>query len=305
MRGVYRPTLACLFAAVILAGSAYAAEFKPIDLLPDYDHDRFKTVVEGSAGTDNHIRKFRAYISVFDGADDDDGDGKPDALGIPHYVAYEIKRFDGTLPPSPERPNTWIRDKKLRKLRLGPTDSTYKYSKAFRSNHPNWYVRGHLCMKQHAWRLGANADWNTHTVLNAVPQRQNFNAGIWLDLEDLTAKWADKFGAVWIVDGPVFEPQKNKPNAWLGEPEKGEMAIAIPTSLFKIVIHDTDDPNRPAVLAFIYPQDVEGSAPFDHKPFMTSVDKIEEKTGLDFLTSLPDDIEKEIERKETTALWPQ
>jgi len=25
-------------------------------------------------------------------------------------------------------------------------------------------------MKQHAWRLGDAADWNTHAMLNAVPQ---------------------------------------------------------------------------------------------------------------------------------------
>ncbi|MCY4382623.1 MAG: DNA/RNA non-specific endonuclease [Nitrospinae bacterium] len=303
MRIKFYGVIVYLLMAFVFTVSASAAKFKPIVLDGKYDHDRFKTLVTGSAGEDNHVYKFRAYVSIFDGADDDDGDGTPDFLGIPHFVAYEIKRYQGRLKKGPDRPGTWITDMALRKLGLAPTDSTYKYSRAFRSNHSNWYVRGHLCMKQHAWRLGENADWNTHTVLNAVPQREIFNNGIWLDLEKLTAKWADEYGSVWVITGPVFEPQSNKPTDWLGEPEKGEMSIAIPDALFKIVVRNTDDPNRPAVLAFIYPQDVKGNSPYDHTPYMKSVEIIEQKTGLDFFTSLDDSIQKEIEQKITKVLW--
>lgn len=114
MRGACRRTFACLFVSAVSAASASAADFKPINLHDDYSHDRFQTRVTGSAGKDDHIRRFRAYVSVFDGADDDDGDGKPDALGIPHFVAYEIKRFEGTLPKGPKRPSTWIQVRKHR-----------------------------------------------------------------------------------------------------------------------------------------------------------------------------------------------
>lgn len=300
--------VALLMAMVCLAGGwageSAAAKYKPIVLHPNYDHDRFGTHVTGSAGETNYVRRFRAYTTVFDGEDDDNGDGVEDRLGIPHFVAYEIKRYDGNLPKGPKRPSPWMTDKELSQKGIAPRDATYTYSKPFRKNHPNWYVRGHLCMKQHAWRLGANADWNTHTMLNAVPQRQNFNAGIWLALEGLTAKWADRYGAVWIVAGPVFEPQPNSPRTWLGEPEKGEMPIGIPEALFKIVIRETEDPDRPEVLAFIYPQNVAKGAPYDHGPYITTVDAIEEKTGLDFLTVLPDAAEAEIEARKAEDLWP-
>ena len=289
---------------ITLTVVASAAELKLIVPHEGYRHDRFQTRVVGAAGEENHVRTFRAYVSVFDGADDDDGDGTPDSLGIPHFVAYEMKRYEGTLPKGPKHLTRWITDRELHRRGLAPTDSTYRHSHAFRSSRPNWYVRGHLCMKQHAWRLGRNADWNTHTVLNAVPQRQDFNGSIWRDLEDLTAKWADTYGAVWIVTGPVFEPQANKPNAWLGEPEKGEMPIAIPDALFKIVIRDTDNSDQPAVLAFIYPQDVTERAPYNHTPYLRSVDTVERKTGLDFLTALPDTSEEAIEQRKATVLWP-
>ena len=288
---------------VCWAERTFAADYKPIVLDPGYLHDRFETQIADAAGKTNYKREFRAYTTVFDGEDDDNGDGVIDALGVPHYVAYQIRRYEGTLPKGPKRPSSWITDKELWKKKIAPRDASYRYSRSFRKNNPNWYVRGHLAMKHHAWRLGANADWNTHTMLNAVPQRQDFNAGIWLDLENLTADWADAYGAVWIIAGPVFEPQPNSPRAWLGETEKGEIPVAIPDALFKIVIRETEIPGRPAVLAFVYPQDVASGSPYDHLPFMTTVDAIEEKTGINFLTALPDEIEDEIESLKPENLW--
>jgi len=142
-------------------------------------------------------------------------------------------------------------------------------------------------MKQHAWRLGANADWNTHTVINAIPQRHKFNAGIWLNMEDKTAEWADEYKKVWIIAGPVF--LEGQPKNWLGEPDKGEMLIAIPDAAFKIVIRGDGD--CPKVLAFIYPQDGAGygRGPYDHQKYLVSVDQIEQVTGLDF--KLPESLE--------------
>ena len=158
-------------------------------------------------------------------------------------------------------------------------------------------------MKEHAWRLGANADWNTHTVLNAVPQRGSFNSGIWLALEDRTADWANDHGAVWIVTGPIIAGKK--PGSFLGESKKREMLIAIPDALFKIVIRETRDPKRPDVLAFRFPQQhvKYSQRPFDLSFFLVSVDEVEKATGLDFLTAVPDDIEEEIESSQSTKLW--
>ncbi|MFC1545841.1 DNA/RNA non-specific endonuclease, partial [Pseudomonadota bacterium] len=206
MTSIFKKSVCLLAMLVLVSSSAWAAKYKPI--IPDdsYNHDQFVTVVTGEAGSDNHRREFRAYVSVFDGADDDNGDGEADLLGVPHFVAYQMKKYEGKLPKGPKRPSPWITDKELNKDGIAPKDASYKHSRAFLSTRPNWYVRGHLCMKHHAWRLGKNADWNTHTTINAVPQRQKFNAGIWLDLENKTAKWADEFDSVWIVDGPIFEP---------------------------------------------------------------------------------------------------
>ena len=76
-------------------------------------------------------------------------------------------RFFGS-PNTGNRP-AWFTDNGLKNQGFAPTDDTYKYLKAFRKAHPNWYVRGHLCMKLHAARISPEAEWNTHTMLNAVP----------------------------------------------------------------------------------------------------------------------------------------
>jgi endonuclease G len=158
-------------------------------------------------------------------------------------------------------------------------------------------------MKEHASRLGAAADWNTHTVLNAVPQREYFNSGIWLDLEKKTAQWADKYEKVWIIAGPIFK--NKKPSRWLGE--NGELKIAIPDALFKIVVKESAIENRPDVLAFIYPQECDdcrsAKGPFDQGKYLKSVKTVEEATGLRFFTELPAADRKAIEDFKATKLW--
>lgn len=274
---------------------AYSATFKPIILDPSYNHTKYAP----QCSDQDILRKFRAYATCFDGPDDDDGDGVPDKWAVPHWVAYEIKRYPGVLGKGPKRPPRWITDSYLFARGIAPSDDSYRFSREFREANPEspqlGYDRGHMAMKQHAWRLGPNADWNTHTVLNACPQRSKLNQGIWLDLEQKTAEWADRYGAVWVITGPIFYGQK--PSRWLGEP--GEVPVGIPDAFFKIVVRVMDE--QVAVLAFIYPnQDNLGD---DLTAYLTSVDRIEELTGLDFLAVLDDEVEEVLESEVAVDLW--
>ncbi|HET6942761.1 MAG TPA: DNA/RNA non-specific endonuclease [Sphingomicrobium sp.] len=282
--------------AVGTATPLHSQTFKPNILDPSYTHDRWGTSSNGI------VKDFRAYRSSFDSLDDDDSFGGPDALGVPEWVAYEVKRFVGQCVPTHARPNKWITDSTLHDNGVMPDDRSYATTTQFRNAHPSWFARGHLAMKLLAERLGEDAEWNTHTFYNAVPQRQSFNAGIWLDLENLTGAWAQHYGAVWIVTGPIFADRHAY--AHLGDP--GEFPVAIPEALFKIVIRESGIPDRPNFLAFIYPQVGPGYSvkPFNHARFLTTVDEIEQLTGVDFLMNLPDDVEAELEKQQGTGLWP-
>lgn len=289
MRSSWKAQLTSILVVMLVSSTATAAP-KPIVLDSTYQHDRFNT-----QPTDI-VRQFRAYTTSFDSGDDE-----TDAWGIPEWVAYEIKQFEGECIPTKKRPK-WFSDNDLVDQGIAPTDDSYKYSREWRSLHPDWYVRGHLAMKLIAERLGHDAAHNTHTMLNAVPQRDEFNSGIWLELEYLTAAWAQKYGAVWVITGPVVID--GQPSGWIGN--EGEFPIAIPDALFKIVIKNSDDEDQLDVLAFLYPQigpTYYGKSPYPHQNYLVSVDDIEELTGLDFLTTLSDDDEEEIEANTEEWLW--
>jgi endonuclease G len=287
------------FIALPVASSA--GTLKPIVLDPSYAHVKYAPL----CGDQDILRQFRAYTTCFDGADDDDGDGTPDKWAVPHWVAYQMKKYEGDLGTCPPRPNPWITDLDLYAQGIAPKDDSYKFSKHFRKDNPDspqlGYDRGHMCMKQHACRLGDAADWNTHTVLNACPQRSDLNQGIWLDLENKTASWADKFGSVWIIAGPIFF--NKKPSKWLGEP--GEVPVAIPDAFFKIVVMEKQD-GRIDALAFIYPQvgiDYKTSGGYDHTPYLVSIDVIEALTGLDFMPGVDKDKQEELEQITQIKIW--
>ena len=277
--------IALLFVPVLVVSDpAQATDYKEIVLAPGYEHDRFDTRPR------DLMKEFRAFVTCFDSPDDDNGDGTPDTLGVPHWVAYELRAYTQKLPRR-NRPSPWMTERKWYRRRLAPGDDSYRGS---------GYSRGHLCMKSHASRLGAYADWNTHTTVNAVPQLQSHNVGPWLRLENMTADWADVYGAVWIVAGPVFADRT--PSRWIGDGE--EIRVAVPDALYKIVIKASDDPYRPDVLAFMFPHEKKPAVGWPElTSYVVSVDRIEVQTGLDFLTVLPDEAEADVESTAGTVLW--
>ena len=158
-------------------------KYKDINYDNSYKHDKW-----GITPADN-IFKFRAYITSFDGEDDNDGDGNSDKWGVPEWVAFEVHKK--TMVVDAKRPSTWLSEETLydQSENIAPKHNSYHFSNNSKIEHPYSLTynlsRGHMCPKNLANRLGKNADYNTHTVLNACPQWQWFNNGIWKDLERL------------------------------------------------------------------------------------------------------------------------
>lgn len=269
----------CLLAfLLVLAFAVKASDFKPIVLDLTYDHDKWITKPR------DIIKDFRAYTTSFDSKDDDV------ALGIPEWVAYEVKPQLTPLGAGPTRPSSWITDSESG---LAPTDDSYKNSK---------YDRGHLCPKYTAFRLGTDADWNTHTTLNACPQAQGFNRGIWKNLEEKVRDWADAGqNSVWVICGPVI--LDTAPVHWIGAPN--EIQVAVPHAFYKIVVRELPGASQPDILVFLYPHHhlYKQAGPHNHLQYLVSVDRIEELTGLDFLTSLPNNVENSLEQNAAVSLW--
>ena len=301
----YRLVIATLLALVILHASATAraggAEVRPPP--EGYDHTRF-------APEADIPKMFRGFALSFDSDDKDPGLSGVTRLRVPHWVAQEVRKWKPTSAGSPscintgKRPGRWFTDKELREEGIAPVHNSYTNS---------GFQRGHMAMKLLVERLDQDAALNTFTLLNAVPQRADFNEGIWKDLELLTGAWAQRYGRIWIIQGPVFTTQAKA----LRTEGKSPRRVAVPDAVFKVVIRDRTNQERnaapdghkddPQVRAFLYPQLGPGyTRPGDtyrHEPFLTTVDEIEELTSLDFKLSRDAAVEERVEALRADTLW--
>jgi len=80
-----------------------------------------------------------------------------------------------------------------------------------------------------------------------------------------------------------------------------EAGIPVPSGFFCIVV-DEQENGQVRALAFIMPHE-------DHRVgeltgFLTTVDEIENRAGLDFFHLMPDGVEGEMEEAAAAELWP-
>lgn len=268
--------LFCAFCLWPQAGGDFPSVSAPMP--GGYDHDRWGT------GPRDIFFEFTAFVLSFDGPDDDNGDGLADLWGVPEWVSYEIRAQSGPKGSSSPRPG-WTTDPELYAAGIAPGDGTYAVPGAGLLGEVKGdyrFVRGHMCPKDTAERISSQAARETHTLLNAVPQLQWQNNGIWKTLENLCAGWADKYGRVWVVCGPVFFGKN--PALWLGQ--NGEKPAAVPDALFKIVIREGASGGPAAeALAFLIPNILPRDRQ-DPGEFLTAISRVEELTGLSFLAVL-------------------
>jgi len=323
------PALALLMVAG-LAGQADAKKYTcksdrgkspyPVVATPDHDNDRY------TPNQKEIVKRFGAYVSSFDGNDDDDGDGKSDLLAVPQWVSYELKGLQPNAAGefkepdiSINRPNDWYKAPGLSFLWTNRAGVTKKrIDNSYDSIGCIWN-RGHLAMADHTQRISWQASCNTYFFWNAVPQAADMNQGPWRHLEDYTAAAANKLKRLWIMAGPVFE--QGKPVGFIGEKAKGEIPVAVPHALFKVIVRDIGG-GKVDALAFLFPQPyVEGADgqprptatwvncnkaksqnhTYDHKPRLVTVAKVEALTGLTFF---PGAVNREEARSRQPAkLW--
>ena len=253
------------------------------------------------AGNPDRVICFEGYVSNFNISVARKIRGKPRYWAVPHWVAHHIARAQGA-PETNDRPDSWFTIPELQGQNIAPTNDSYTFSKAFRKRHANWYERGHLAQKYLLERVSADAAWFTHNLANAVPQRGQFNKATWLTLECYTGAWANKYGEVWVVTGPIFKKGRI---AWLRSDNKRKATpVAIPTALFKIVLKKDSDGKWEA-LSFVMPQThrTYRKGPFDPAVWFKSISEIERMTKGEFLLTLGDSAQQ-LKRDEPSKLWP-
>jgi endonuclease G, mitochondrial len=153
------------------------------------------------------------------------------------------------------------------------------------------YQRGHLAPSWLMEQLhGRNAQLQTFLMSNITPQSPALNQKLWQRLEEIEAdRFAQWFEGVWIIAGPIFDD----------DIQKLRSGVEIPDAFYRILLDEGQQ--RPQVLAFIVPQTVRGDEPLDQ--FLTTVDEIEARTGLDFLPDFDDEMEASLESTTADAAY--
>jgi endonuclease G len=117
---------------------------------------------------------------------------------------------------------------------------------------------------------------------NMSPQLPRFNRGVWKKLEMQVRNWAIEYDSLYVVTGPIFDSVM---------PTIGPHRVAVPKAYYKVLLQKRN--GNWVGIGFILPN---SNTKVEFKEYVTSIDKVEEITGLDFFWELEDDMEDEIEK---------
>lgn len=153
------------------------------------------------------------------------------------------------------------------------------------------YDRGHLA-PAHDMAFDETAMEECFYMTNISPQEPDFNRGIWKSLETKVRNWAEAEKRLYIVTGPILRKKVSSRDRMVdGGP-------TVPNKFYKIIL-DYEGADKKAI-AFILEN--KGSKK-SLTEFATTIDKVEELTGLDFFPDLNAKEEKALEGSFDTDLW--
>ena len=199
------------------------------------------------------------------------------SLRHPLWVAYHVpaeKAYEAGRRPS---------------FRADPSVSGSPSASAYKGT---GYDRGHMAPNYAiATRFGTEAQKKTFYMSNVSPQKPGLNRGPWREVEHrIVDLWTAKYGGVWVIVGCV--PGDSEDCLPSG--------VDVPKAYWQLIVSNSSDGVR--ALALYMPKDIPFSAFPVHN--IVSIDELECRTGLDFLSELPNFFEKPMEAHVPTRLWP-
>ena len=197
---------------------------------------------------------------------------------LPEWVSYELT-IDMMNAP-----------KRKRDQDFNPDPAITTGSGHYHDYKSSGYRRGHLVPSgDMAWNK-ASMD-ATFLLSNVAPMLEDFNDGIWLELENNVRDWSRKHRKIEIVAGPVFV----NPLDTIGENQ-----ILVPRYFYKAVF--TIDGGKPEVIGFLFNQAL---STYDGlEAYEVSIDSIEKMTGLDLFANLYGNWDEEIRLEKIVHPYP-
>lgn len=151
------------------------------------------------------------------------------------------------------------------------------------------YDRGHMCP-------GGDCNWDdegrdeTFVLSNMCPQNPNLNRGDWKEIEMACRKWAQKYGSIYIICGPIFFKSQEHERI-------GPNRIPVPEAFFKVIICLEGTPKG---IGFIC-RNTDGNRKKDF--YVNSIRQVERITGYRFFPNLEDSVKSQIYDMDDITIW--
>ncbi len=192
---------------------------------------------------------------------------------IPNWVSYELTSTETDGPHSRKGLN--FRQDPSAKVKQAENDD-YRNS--------GW-SRGHMAPAGD-FKWSSTAMEETFYFTNCCPQNQSLNAGQWSTLEKKVREWANRYGRINVVTGPlVLDNQYGT---------IGYNKVVVPDAFFKAVLAGEQS------IAFIMYNRPDNE---NMQKCAMSVDRLEEISGYDFFAELDDYLENRVEATYNLRKW--
>ena len=143
------------------------------------------------------------------------------------------------------------------------------------------YDRGHMApAADMKWSKKAMKE--SFYMSNICPQDHNLNTSDWGELENKSRQWARRFGKVYIVCGPIYNGKRNE--------YIGDHRVKVPDAFFKVVL--INEKKKQCAMGFYFENEA-GERKLQE--YLVPVDRLEQLTGMDFFSALPDNLEDRLE----------
>lgn len=153
------------------------------------------------------------------------------------------------------------------------------------------YDRGHLAPAAD-FAFSEEAMSESFFLSNMSPQAPGLNREIWQYLEGQVRTWADRFGKVYVITGPVLEKPAEAYD-YIGENQ-----VSIPEFYYKVLLVPTHESLMS--IGFIIPNKKCKDTFWD---YAVTIDEVERRTGLDFYSLLDDHLEDKLESEYALENW--
>ncbi len=150
----------------------------------------------------------------------------------------------------------------------------------------------------------ATEEMNSQTFYysNMTPQLAGFNQKIWVDMESRVRNWMNYSDTLYVVTGAVLKTKDGNESVQYVKDKNGN-SIAVPNYYFKVLLNLKFSGASRTYKAIGFW--------FDHKAnsgpltaaYALSVDDVERRTGFDFFSNLPAEIQAQVESKYAPQEW--